>query len=67
MAACSAAACIAATPPPPPLADGKQGSLAEGRAEAADHHEAVTVAVKQQSNPFDNDLDCNYFYFIVSV
>ena len=46
----------------------KQGSgfsRAEGRAEAADHHEAVTVAVKQHSNPFDNDYD--FFYFIVYV
>ena len=30
-----------------------------------DHHEAVTVAVKQHSNPFDNDYD--FFYFIVYV
>jgi hypothetical protein len=45
-----------------PSAGSKQGSLAEGRVEAADHHEAVTVAVKQHSNPFD---DYYFFYFIV--
>ena len=45
---------------------GSEFSGAEGRAEAADHHEAVTVAVKQHSNPFDNDYD-DFFYFIVYV
>ena len=41
--------------------------MAEGRAEAAaDHHEAVTVAVKQHSNPFNDDDDF-FYYFIVCV
>ena len=46
----------------------KQGSgfsRAEGRAEAADHHEAVTVAVKQHSNPFNDDVEFNFFYYFI--